>query len=646
MRLPVTLLSSNTRMRRFFLLCGLLGAALLSAWASAAQRTPSVLRVADGTQWSLNDSTAYWRDPGGRATVEEVSSKPASAFTPLDSQLSLGFTSDAVWLRFTLEWPEPEPAAAWWLELGQTIMEDARLFAPTRDGRYVQALDGPQGDTLARRLEHRRPLFEIHPVQAGPNTFFIRLATSTSMSTTLTLWEPRALIGVSTVKGFTWGWMFGAYALAVVFYFFFWLWTRERIHLLYTSYVAINCLAAVFTGGWPAQLAPDVPMTVWVTFLGVWISLSVLIGVWFTIDFLRLRDMWPRLSRLALVLVSVVCAAGIVGVSSGHYRLVIPPIQLTSVVIIVISFTVALYLVRRGHPQARLFLFAFSFFYIGVIWRYLRNFGVLEPNFWNDNSYQFGAFIHMLVMSIGIFASYNRMRRDKQNAEARATAEVKLRTEQRDFVSMVSHELRTPLSIIGASADNLSTDPSLGEKARQRVHKIINSGVRMTELMDSYLSKERMLLDSQELQVRSVDLVALCRQVQQDVDEAQSLRIDIQASRSHLPTVCDASLIRIAVQNLVNNALRHSPATGRVVIALESRPSSVEIRVCDQGSGIPPDEIDHIFTRFYRGRGALDQPGAGLGLYLVRTIVEQHGGWVRVENQPGGGCEFRLQLPQ
>ncbi len=66
----------------------------------------------------------------------------------------------------------------------------------------------------------------------------------------------------------------------------------------------------------------------------------------------------------------------------------------------------------------------------------------------------------------------------------------------------------------------------------------------------------------------------------------------------------------------------------------------------DQGSGIPEDEIAHIFTRFYRGRGAPDQPGAGLGLYLVRTIVERHGGWVSVQNLPGGGCEFRVQLPQ
>ncbi len=628
------------------ILCGLIWTALLSHAASATGSTAPALRVSEGTQWDLSRYTGYWRDPQGRATIDEVARMPASTFTPLSGQLSLGFTSDVVWLRFTLDLPEPASAGAWWIELGQTVMEDARLFAPTRDGRYLQALEGPQPDTLVRRLDHRRPLFEIHPAQAGANTFFIRLSTSTSMSTGLTLWEPRTLMKVSTAQGFAWGWVFGAYMLVVVFYFFFWLWTRERVHLLYTGYVAVNCLAAVFTGGWPAQLAPGVPMTSWLTLLGIWISLSVVVGVWFTIEFLRLQDTWPRLSRFALALVSAICVAGIVGVLLGHYRTVIPPIQLTSVTTIVLTLTLVIYLLRRGYPGARLFLFAFSFFYIGVTWRYLRNFGVLEPNFWNDNSYQFGAFIHMLVMSVGIFASYNRMRREKQSAEARAATEARLRNEQRDFVSMVSHELRTPLSIIGASADNLLQDPSLGQKARPRVDKIIKSTERMTELMDNYLSKERMLLDSQQLKVRTTDLHALCRQVRDDLEDSQAPCVQIRVPRTQVLAACDPGLIKIALQNLVNNALRHSPAGARVVIALESRARSIEIRVRDQGSGIPEDEIAHIFTRFYRGRGALDQPGAGLGLYLVRTIVERHGGWVSVQNLPGGGCEFRVQLPQ
>jgi signal transduction histidine kinase len=634
-------------MRCVRILWGLCLTFLLAAAAGAAPSTPPALQVTDGTRWSMGPYTAYWRDPTGTASVEEVARKPLTDFTPLKDSLSLGFTRDAVWLRFTLVVPDPSMSGDWWLELNQTIMEDARLFAPTPDGRYVQArITPPEADSPVRRLPHLNPLFELHPAQAGAHTYFLRLSTSTSMGASLTLWEPGALMPVNALRSFAWGWVFGAYLLMVLFYFAFWLWTREPIHLSYTCYVAVNFLAALFTGNWPVQLAPDIPMSVWITLLGLWISLSALVGVWFTISYLRLGEHWPRLTRVWVALIAGVSLIGVAGVLAGRYQQVIPIVQLTSVITIVISLVLTLALARRGHPGARLFLFAFSFFYIGVTWRYLRNFGLLEPSFWNDNSYQIGALIHMLVMSVGIFAGYNRIRREKQSAEARAITEARLRTEQRDFVSMVSHELRNPLSIIGASADNLLQDPSLSDKARQRVDKIIKSGERMNELMDNYLSKERMLLESQRLQVGPVDLAALCRQVRDDLDESLAARVAIQTSRAQVPAQCDAGLFRIAIQNLVNNALRHSPPGEHVVIALESRARSAEIRVRDWGSGIPDDEIDHIFTRFYRGRGALDQPGAGLGLYLVRTIVERHGGWVRVQNQPGGGCEFRLQLPQ
>ena len=77
------------------------------------------------------------------------------------------------------------------------------------------------------------------------------------------------------------------------------------------------------------------------------------------------------------------------------------------------------------------------FFYFGVFWRYLRNISVIDPNFWNENIYQITAFGHMVVMSIGIFANYNKLRKEKQIAESRADAEFKLREEQREFLSLV-----------------------------------------------------------------------------------------------------------------------------------------------------------------------------------------------------------------
>lgn len=202
-------------------------------------------------RWPLSAYSAYWRDPSGVLTVEQVARMPAADFTPLSDKLSLGFTKDVVWLRFTLDHGRGTPdKGPLWLELSQNIIQDARLFVPTTDGAYAEALSGPQQAKSARRLKHRLPLFEI-PVDRERSTYFLRLASPTSMSTELTLWEPGALTEANTKEGFFWGLAFGAYLLVVVFYFCFWLWTRESVHLVYTAYVAINCLAAVFTGAGP-----------------------------------------------------------------------------------------------------------------------------------------------------------------------------------------------------------------------------------------------------------------------------------------------------------------------------------------------------------------------------------------------------------
>jgi len=108
-----------------------------------------------------------------------------------------------------------------------------------------------------------------------------------------------------------------------------------------------------------------------------------------------------------------------------------------------------------GNSNARLFLFAFSFFYIGVCVRMLKNMGFIEPSIFTENGYQIGAFIHILIMSGTIFSLYSNMRKDKQKAEFRLQAEINFRNEQTDFMAMVSHEFRTPLTIINASSENL-----------------------------------------------------------------------------------------------------------------------------------------------------------------------------------------------
>ena len=104
--------------------------------------------------------------------------------------------------------------------------------------------------------------------------------------------------------------------------------------------------------------------------------------------------------------------------------------------------------------------------------------------------------------------------------------------------------------------------------------------------------------------------------------------------------------MRIVLRNLLENADRHSPADTRIDLTVQATPDgSLQIRVTDLGSGIPPDELPQLFHKFFRGRASQGTPGAGLGLYLVARIVEAHQGRISVDSTAGQGTCFTIHLP-
>ena len=619
----------------------------LLAWQAlpCAAQAPAALRLNELPMQERDQHLAYWRDASGQLGVEAVARSHGSAFTPLTRRLSLGFTADVVWLRFSLQAPDPTGVTLRQLEVQQPLLEDVRLFAPDGAGGFHELGGDPAQGLAAGARVGTRAEFALRLLGSAPQTYYLRLASRTALATGVRVWRPEALRLHQFDQAFIWGSFFGVYALVFLFFGMFWFWTRERVHSSYAAYTLVNLLAAFFSGGWPARWWPEVPRTVWTDWLGLWICLALVLGVHFSVAYLRLDRRWPRYTRLGVRLCLVWGAVSALAVLGGYYRLVIPLIQVLSMLGMVLLVLLALLRIRQGDTTARYYLAAFVLFYCGVCLRYLVNLGVLEPRFWSDNSYQWGAFLHVLVLSLGIFSGYNQLRREKQVALERATVEARQRVEQGDFMALVSHEFRSPLTIVSASADNLLSDPQLDERARKRVEKIVRATQRMGTLLDTYLTKERVLLDAYSLVRKPNDLALICRKARDEAAEAGPVEDIGYYGLESLELRCDADLVRIAVLNLVTNACRHSRGTAPVEIELRRNASHAQVLVRDDGAGVPPDEQELVFQRFYRGRNALDRPGAGLGLYLVRGVAERHGGRVRVHNLPQGGCEFCMELP-
>jgi len=251
--------------------------------------------------------------------------------------------------------------------------------------------------------------------------------------------------------------------------------------------------------------------------------------------------------------------------------------------------------------------------------------------------------------------------KEVQNALAEAHAELALKNRrlngallseqevtlnQRNFLAMVSHEFRMPLSIIGGAAQVLELYTAGQPEPGEEVAKIGRAVHRMSDLIDVCLADDRLTSAVAALQVRPMDLAVLVEDICREKAELggpERLRLTIGA---RMTITADPAMLRVAVSNLVDNALKYSPAnSGPVRISLASGPSEARITVTDHGPGIPADEADRVFEKFYRSPSATGTRGAGLGLYIVKQIVESHGGHVQVRPGSPGGSEFVIALP-
>ncbi len=217
-----------------------------------------------------------------------------------------------------------------------------------------------------------------------------------------------------------------------------------------------------------------------------------------------------------------------------------------------------------------------------------------------------------------------------------------------DFVSMISHDLRTPLSLIkGYVATLLRPGLALPEETRLRfLRGIDNATDRLTRLVDNIISARRLETGMYKFTLRRLPLTPLLRTVASTAAEhASGHRLEIDLPDDPLETIADPDEISRVITNLLSNAFKYSPRGTTVRLRAWAAGEEVHVTVSDQGRGLPPDQLERIFEKFYRVPGQ-DEParGSGLGLFICKRIVEAHGGRIWAESTPGRGSTFHVVL--
>ncbi|NBB52129.1 two-component sensor histidine kinase [Rhizobium sp. CRIBSB] len=242
------------------------------------------------------------------------------------------------------------------------------------------------------------------------------------------------------------------------------------------------------------------------------------------------------------------------------------------------------------------------------------------------------------------FSDVTARRELEQALAAKAAALEESQALKREFVGSVSYELRTPLTTIVGYSELLEMQPDLPERSRQHAGAIRIAASQLARSIDDVLDMAQIDAGEMELNLADVwlpDLLAEAGEAIRARVEGRGARLVLEVLDTPPAVRGDAARLRLVVDHLLDNAARAVSEGGFVLLSLETSGSEVRIRVADTGRGIPYHLQAHVFDRFVkRERG-----GPGVGLALVKALVELHGGWAEVESEPGKGAAFILHLP-
>lgn len=647
---------------------GLVSCAVALAWllslaapASSAEPESLVLRP-DVERIATGEHGELLLDPSGTLTIDDVRTPPyAVRFAPAPGGVRPRAEAGdpaTYWLRLPVR--SELAARSWWV---LEIRADAAEVSVVRgDGTITRATTG-YGLPIARRDVAR----------GDPSAVRLELAAGESVVVYARLrhdfssyrGKNRAILpilhrGAVAPEGmfrrdYVQGAFLGVMAAMAMYNLIIFAVARSPSYLYY---VGVTLCSALF---WVTYLGYDTDF-VWPAGSTGWYELNFFfmhaLGVFyvlFTITFLETRTRAPRLHRCLAALPPIALALVALGFA-GFWM----PAQYLSAVyglaFMAVNLAAGVAVYRQGYAPAAYFLIAASVFLGSGVVFILRWFGVPDT-WWTRHFVQLGSTAEAMLLSLALAARLRILEHDKRIAldqQLRAEAMTRALQETNDLktqlLGMAAHDLRNPLDAILGYVEMVRDGAQGNEAVAEPAERIGESALRMNALLGGLLSAAsiesgRLVADTHPVHVAAlIEGVASAYRVPA---ERKGQRLDVDVTARDQVVVGDEERLRQVLDNLVNNAVKYTPHGGRIAVSLAADDGRLRIAVRDSGPGLSAEDQQRLFRAFERlsSRPTGNETSTGLGLSIVKRIVEQHGGRIWVESAPGAGSTFVVELP-
>lgn len=616
-------------------------------------------------KYSLAPFTSVFEDKSSQVPFDEVSKQNFTGFSPLTgTSLSAGYTKSAYWLRFRVV-AAPNQPFDWLLEISYPNLHKVELFIKRREQSVLYKISGALHPFEERARTSPAFVFALDDsaktVRTLPDTItcFIRIQTESAMIAPLHIYAPQTFERATLIESLLYGLLYGVMTAMVCYNLFLWVTVRERFYLYYVFYVSMFVVGDIAIKGFGSVLTQSLQIH-WVRLLPHVMPLSSLGAVLFARSFLRPVDYSPTADKIllgAVVFHLIIFVLTFV----TPYPFIVPIIAMMIGVVSFILLVTGILSLRSGYRPARFFVAGWSVFLTASLLRSFSTVGAYSFTWWADHMPIVGAAAETLLLSLALADRINLLKRQQAEVLERAveerTAELQETNDaledanrfKTQMLSIAAHDLKNPLAqIIGFSqlAEMQLNDTAAVASLLRNVHHSANE---MLALVKNILDSASMELGKIRIAPEPFSLAHLLNDLCETyrhsaAKKGQTISTEIAGE---LFIDGDGERLQQVFDNLLSNAVKYSPHGKRILVRTQLLKDCIRVEVQDEGPGLTENDKAKLFG-FFQRLSALPTGGEtsnGVGLAIVKKIVDLHDGCIWVESESGQGAKFIVELP-
>ena len=606
---------------------------------------------------SLHKYAKIYDSKDSSLTANQVFNLPNSYFKDLpNANTDLGFTQSSYWIKFQIK-NELQKEVLYYLETSRPIVDVATFYKINTSGKITTQKSGDFIPFKERTLQQRKTVFNVILAPNEKATFLINLKSDGEViNAPVILRSAENLIEVISFEQIVFGFFYGILLIASILYFFFYFAMKERVFLYYSIYVVFIGLLQFSLDGYFYEFIT--PQSGWFSHKSV-LLFAVISGFFlakYSKTFLKVDKEFKFLHLFYRLL--YVCFGGLMLVIlfvPQWFHFGYPAMNLIGLLLLfsIIASLVSVY--KRYKTINYFFAIGVFFLIVGFVVFILKNFGFLPYNFITENSSKLGTGLEVIFLSLSMANFVKQLRDDREKLQVIALEKSQEMNELKSyFLSNISHELRTPLNTIMNLTEmiNSETDAdSIHQKCEIIKYSSQNLLSSVNDILDfSKIEKNELILESIEFDSRL--LFSEIHKTFKGRAEEKNLQFQFNQNIT-VPKFIkgDPNRLRQIITNILQNAIKFTD-DGVVKFLIDVKSSSekevvLEFKISDSGNGISKEKLHTIFESFSQQsiNNKRKYGGLGLGLFIVKAIIEKANGIITIDSLPNQGTVCTFSIP-